>query len=258
MTILCYHSVQPDWVSPLAVEPRVFAAQCAWLARHRRVLPLEQAVPRLDRSWRLPRGHAVLTFDDGFAALHEHALPVLLRHRLPATVFLVAETLTPEGRPVDWVDTPPPYPLRTLTADQVLEMQEAGVAFASHSYSHFDLTSLTLQECVADLRRSRELLEDLLKQRVPYLAYPRGRHDETVRTAAAQAGYVRSFSLPERREHVGPHAVPRVGVYQHNGQRTFRTKTLRSYLPVRTGAAWGTARKIRDRLAGARSPTGLR
>src|ERR687893_300844 len=104
MSILCYHSVQPRWPSPLAVEPADFARHCAWLAHRRRVLPLRDALVRLDRSGRLRRGMAALTFDDGFAALHEHAMPVLARHRMPATVFLVAQTLTPAGQPVDWVD----------------------------------------------------------------------------------------------------------------------------------------------------------
>src|SRR5687768_7563714 len=103
MTILCYHSVQPGWDSLLAVEPVAFARQAAWLRRSRRVLPLRDALPRLDASGRLPRGEAALTFDDGFAAMYTHALPVLTRESLPATMFLVAQTLTPAGRPVDWV-----------------------------------------------------------------------------------------------------------------------------------------------------------
>ena len=35
MTILCYHSVESGWNSPLALAPAVFDAQCAWLERHR-------------------------------------------------------------------------------------------------------------------------------------------------------------------------------------------------------------------------------
>jgi peptidoglycan/xylan/chitin deacetylase (PgdA/CDA1 family) len=233
VTILCYHSVQPGWTSPLNTEPAAFARQAAWLARYRTVIPLAEAMRRLDGSGRLPRGLAALTFDDGFAALHEHALPVLLRHGLPATVFLVAETLTATGRPVDWVDTPPPYPLTTLTVEQVLEMRDAGVEFQSHSWSHRDLTTLDPESCVADLRRSRELLEDLLHRPVRYLAYPRGCNDVYVRRAAAAAGFERSFTLPERPEPVDAHGVPRVGVYQGNQIATLALKCARSYLPVR-------------------------
>jgi peptidoglycan/xylan/chitin deacetylase (PgdA/CDA1 family) len=243
MTILCYHSVDPRWESPMAVTPETFAAHAAWLSRHRQVLDLRDAVPLLDSNARLPRGTAALTFDDGYAELHEHLLPVLLRERLPATVFLVAETLTPGGRPVDWVDTPGAEPLRTLTLDQVLEMQDAGVAFESHSWAHTDLTTLSEEACERDLRDSRELLSDLLGRSVTQLAYPRGRHTAVVRRCAERAGYTAAFTLPERPEEPGPYAVPRVGIHRGNGPWVLRAKASRSYLPFRTSDR--TARAVK-------------
>lgn len=233
MTILCYHSVQSGWESPLAVEPDEFARQAAWLRARRRVLPLGEALGRLDRSGRLPRGEAALTFDDGFAALYDQAMPVFTRERLPATVFLVAQTLTEAGQPVDWVDTPGPEPLSTLTLDQVLEMQDAGVDFQSHSWAHHDLTQLTEAECVRDLRESRELLSDLLGRPVGLLAYPRGRHSPHVRRAAALAGFSHAFALPEQGEQVDEYAVPRVGIFRGNGQLAMRIKSARPYLALR-------------------------
>jgi peptidoglycan/xylan/chitin deacetylase (PgdA/CDA1 family) len=253
MTILCYHAVQPHWTSPLAITPEAFERQAAWLARWRRVVPLDVAVDRLSGRGRLPRGNVALTFDDGFTSLHEHALPILLRHRLPATVFLVAETLTPAGRPVDWVDTPPPYPLTTLSLDQVLEMQEAGVEFASHSYSHHDLTALAPDECLRDLRASRELLEDLLARPVPYLAYPRGRNNAAVRQAAAKAGYRRSFTLPQAHEPTdSAQGVPRVGVWPGNSQATLAVKTEPAYLGVRMHSTFPLMRRLGQRRWGER------
>jgi peptidoglycan/xylan/chitin deacetylase (PgdA/CDA1 family) len=234
MTILCYHSVEPDWESPLAIRPEDFAQQAAWLSRTRQVVPLQDAVLRLDARGRLPRGVVALTFDDGFSALHEHVLPVLVREKLPSTVFLVAETLTPAGRPVDWVRTPGTTPLTTLTVDQVREMQDAGVDFQSHSWAHRDLPDLTYEECVRDLRESREFLSDLLGRPVPFLAYPRGLHDADVRKAAAAAGYSHAFALPETAEEPGPYAVPRVGLWRGNGMLSVRVKAARPYLRVRT------------------------
>jgi peptidoglycan/xylan/chitin deacetylase (PgdA/CDA1 family) len=234
MTILCYHSVEAGWASPLAVEPEAFARQAAWVGANRRVLPLAEGIPRLDSSWRLPRGAAVLTFDDGFASLYDHVLPVLKRQQLPATVFLVAQTLTPAGQPVDWVDDPGAEPLRTLTVDQVLEMQDAGVDFQSHSWAHRDLRSLSEEECVRDLRDSREFLSDLLGRPVTLLCYPRGLHDEKVRRAAARAGYTHAFALPVGPEEPGPYAVPRVGIWRGNGQLTLRVKSARPYVRLRT------------------------
>ena len=75
MTIFCYHSVAQCWESPLAVEPADFGWQAGYLARRRRVRTLQEAIPRLDRTGRLPRDLAALTFDDGFEALYHEVLP---------------------------------------------------------------------------------------------------------------------------------------------------------------------------------------
>jgi peptidoglycan/xylan/chitin deacetylase (PgdA/CDA1 family) len=245
MTILCYHSVEPNWESPLANTPGEFEGHCAWLARRRTLLPLDGAVQRLDRSGRLPRRYAAVTLDDGFEPIHEHAFPVIKRYGVPTTVFVVAQTLTPEGQDVDWVRTPPPWPLRTLSLEQILEMQDAGIDFQSHSWAHRDLPDLDPNACLADLRRSRELLEDLLKRRVPFLAYPRGRHDADVRKAAERAGYTHAFALPEGPEEPGAYAVPRIGVHRGNSVGTVRVKSARAYLPVRT-----RVRRLKGRARG--------
>ncbi|MGH7316825.1 MAG: polysaccharide deacetylase family protein, partial [Candidatus Rokuibacteriota bacterium] len=147
------------------------------------------------------------------------------------------------GKPVDWVDMPPPFPLKTLTLDQILEMRDSGIAFGSHSYSHADLTQLSEAECERDLRASREALEELLGRSVPHLAYPRGRHNARVRRAAERAGFSHAFSLPERAEPRGNHAVPRVGIYGASAT-TLRLKSSRLYLPLRTGPAYPLARTL--------------
>lgn len=232
MSILCYHSLDPGWASPLAVPPGVFATHAAWLARSREVVSAERAAAAMTWRGTLPGKMSALTFDDGYADLYEHALPVLERHRLPATVFLVAATLS-EGKAVDWVDDPPAHELRTLTADQVLAMQAAGVRFGSHSHAHLDLRTLSYEDCVADLKESRQTLEDVLHRPVTLLAYPRGRHSPDVRRAAAAAGYEAAFSLPEGAEEVSRYSVPRAGVYAHNGTTVLRLKTMRSYVPAR-------------------------
>ncbi len=252
MTILCYHAVDPEWRSPLAVHPAEFESHMSWLARNRVVLPLERAVTRLDASGRLPSGETAITFDDGFRSVFEHALPSLRRHGLPATVFVVAGTLAEGGRSVDWVDTPPPWPLETLSRDEVLSLQDAGVSIGSHSYSHRILPELSEDECERDLRASRELLEDVTGRAVPFVAYPRGLHDAKVRRATARAGFRNAFTLPEDREPVGAHAVPRVGVYPSGGVRALRVKTSRSYLPLRTGRVYPWLRLL---VRGSRPPT---
>lgn len=250
MTILCYHSVDPGWNSELAVTPAEFAAHCDWLVRNKTIVDLTKAVGRVDRTGRLPRGETAMTFDDGFAGLHAHALPSLVRYGIPSTVFLVAETLTPRGREVDWA----PPGSGTLSLEQVREMADAGVAFGSHSYSHHDLRGLTNSELARDLLDSRTLLEDLLHRSVPFLAYPGGRHDARVRAAAREAGYTHAFTLPDTPEAPGPYAIPRAGVYPGNGPTALRIKSSRWYMRFRTTKAFPALRDAARRLSRSGTP----
>jgi peptidoglycan/xylan/chitin deacetylase (PgdA/CDA1 family) len=244
MTILCYHSVESGWNSPLALAPAVFDAQCAWLERHRRVLPLLEAVQAM-RAWRrLPRHTTAVTFDDGFAALYDDAWRTMRRHNIPATVFIVAHTLSSEGCAVDWIDTPPAHEVQTLTLDEILEMQDGGIDFGSHTLTHPDLRTLSDEECERELRESKQVLEDVLRREVPFLAYPRGFHNARVQRATERAGYTHAFALPTTPESPGRYAIPRAGVYPGNGLTALAIKTNPWYVTVRTTPILAPLRRL--------------
>jgi peptidoglycan/xylan/chitin deacetylase (PgdA/CDA1 family) len=90
--IVMYHGVNaaamrvPNWCQLDATE---FQRQVAFLAREYRVLPLGEVVERLWGGQPLPERAVCLTFDDGFRNVLTTALPILMRHQVPATVFLV-------------------------------------------------------------------------------------------------------------------------------------------------------------------------
>jgi peptidoglycan/xylan/chitin deacetylase (PgdA/CDA1 family) len=89
LSILTYHRVvaEPDALVPDHVCAADFDWQLAALARWFRVLPLREAVSRL-RAGTLPARAASVTFDDGYADNANVALPLLLKHGLPATFFV--------------------------------------------------------------------------------------------------------------------------------------------------------------------------
>lgn len=248
MTILCYHSVTRGWDNLVSVETADFERQCAVLARRGGVVPLARVRDRLSAGRGLPAGTRVLTFDDGFADFATQAAPIMARYRLPATMYVVAASVTPAGVRVDWVrgqdpETAPPL----LTPDQIRELHEHGWEIGSHSMAHRDLPQLTEAECVADLTESRELLSDLLGAPVTTLAYPFGHHAPHVRQAAQRAGYDCALALPEGPEAPGPFAIPRTGVYRGNPIWKFRIKTSRWYPAVRTSAAYTRAAALAGR-----------
>ena len=247
VSILCYHSVDPSWGSHLAMTPEGFERHCRWLSRARTVLSVDECMAAWTETGRMPQASVSLTFDDGFVDLAQWAFPVLARYRLHATVFLVAETLTAQGRAVDWVDDAPPWPLRTLTPEHVLAARADGIRFASHSWAHRDLVQLSEGECIRDLRDSREFIEDLLHEPVPLLAYPFGRHDPMVERAARRAGYQFAFALPDRCEVASRYAIPRVGIFRGDGAGTLRIKTADWWLPLRYSPVFPLLRKISGR-----------
>lgn len=92
--ILMYHRVARLQYDPwdLAVDPKRFDAQMAWLASERLVLPLHDFVDRL-RAGELPNDSAAITFDDGYLDNLTNALPRLHRYGLSATLFFVGEAI---------------------------------------------------------------------------------------------------------------------------------------------------------------------
>jgi peptidoglycan/xylan/chitin deacetylase (PgdA/CDA1 family) len=100
--ILTFHRVNDDHDPFLPAMPTaVFAARIAHIARHYRVLAVEDLLERA-RQGTAPRNALALTFDDGYRDNLSHAAPILARHRLPATIFLATGYIgTPD---VPWFD----------------------------------------------------------------------------------------------------------------------------------------------------------
>ncbi len=104
LAIVMYHGVVAEPLVPFCwhqVPLAAFERQMTWLARHRTVLPLDEALDRLDAGT-LPRDAAAITFDDGYRNNLTRAFPVLERHHLPATLFLVTGLRDASARV--WVD----------------------------------------------------------------------------------------------------------------------------------------------------------
>jgi peptidoglycan/xylan/chitin deacetylase (PgdA/CDA1 family) len=91
--VLVYHRVNDDR-DPIfpGVPVDVFARQMEFVGRHFTVRPLVEAVEVLRRGEATDNAVAV-TFDDGYMDNFTHALPVLRRFGIPATVFLATDVV---------------------------------------------------------------------------------------------------------------------------------------------------------------------
>jgi peptidoglycan/xylan/chitin deacetylase (PgdA/CDA1 family) len=187
--MLLYHKVGPPPAGSrhpeISVTPARFASHLAMLRALRRTpIALSAYVAYRRGAAPLPPRPVVITFDDGYLNNYEHALPVLQRFGAPATIFLVSDLLGATNR---WDAYEPQEPL--LDAARVREMQRAGIDFQSHTATHARLTAVPPADALAELRRSRESLEQTLGAPVEAIAYPWGAHDAAVMRLAEEAGY---------------------------------------------------------------------
>jgi len=100
--ILCYHRIGTEGV-PLfsGLEPRIFEAQMQFIKRRYRIISLDQLCDEMERP--TAEGLAIaVTFDDGYRDLYTYALPILQKHRIPATIFLPVTSI--ETGEVPWYD----------------------------------------------------------------------------------------------------------------------------------------------------------
>jgi len=89
LSILIYHRVLPadDGFNNWDVTAGEFESQMRAVAEQFSPLPLSEAVERL-AARSLPARAVCVTFDDGYADNAEVALPILRKHRVPATFFI--------------------------------------------------------------------------------------------------------------------------------------------------------------------------
>lgn len=175
LTILYYHGVPAD-------QAANFEAHMAYLARTAKVVPADYKGPLDPR-----RPTVAVTFDDAFRSVRTRALPSLIRHRIPATIF------APSG----WLGKAPGWPMEAagdaeevvMSAEELLGLPSDLIEIGSHSVSHPKLPQISDAEVTTELAQSRADLAKVMGKTVDTIAFPHGEHDERVLRIAQETGY---------------------------------------------------------------------
>lgn len=174
-------------------------AQCARTGAAQHAAPLHSATPR----------EFLLSFDDGYADLAEHAYPVLADLGFTATTFLITDYI---GKTNTWDVQYTWNRLKHLSWPDIEQWRARGFDFASHGATHQRLPWLDDAAIEAELRRSREALTARLGPDAGRaIAYPFGSVDRRVIGFAQRAGYELGFGGV--RGNGDPLLVSRIPVY---------------------------------------------
>jgi peptidoglycan/xylan/chitin deacetylase (PgdA/CDA1 family) len=226
-----YHSVsESDAPDPhlLRVHPDRLDQQLRLLRRlgiHG--VSLAEALRSIRRGER--RRQVALTFDDGYADFRHRAMPVLARHGMTASVYVVAGRLSGCN---DWDADAPQLPL--LSIDDVRAAAAAGHEVGSHTLTHIRLAGADPDAVRCEVVQSRAVLEDLLQQPVTGFCYPYGSQDDAAVAAVEAAGYEYACAT-NHYAGSGLHRLPRYYVGQRDGALRLAGKEVLHRALVRYG-----------------------
>ena len=175
LPILTFHSLD-ERRSLISLSPGVFRRVFKELHESGvHTLKLPEAVESLQKGAPLPPSSFVITFDDGYRSVYEVAYPILQELGMSAMVYLTVGTKAAVGRLPSLEGQP------MLSWREIREMRQHGIDFGAHTCTHPDLTVLSDARVEAEVRDSKEIIEDTLGRPVSSFAYPYGRYTRRVR-----------------------------------------------------------------------------
>lgn len=183
VSILGYHDFRERGGSPMIIAAAKFREQMQAIKDSGiPVIPLSDVLAWRKGQKNIPEESLVITMDDGWQGVYTHAFPVLKEFGFPFTIYLYQKYVNIGGRSLTW--------------EQVKEMQKHGCEVGSHSVSHESLrarrgrTPEQHQEWVLnELKASKAFLEAHLGVPCTSFAYPFGVFDDAMAEQALQLGY---------------------------------------------------------------------
>jgi peptidoglycan/xylan/chitin deacetylase (PgdA/CDA1 family) len=169
-----------------------------------------------------------LTFDDGYADFLTGAVPVLARHGMTGTLYVVAERI---GGRNDWDDGPR---LDLLDVDGLRAVAAAGHEIGSHTLTHVRLAGADPAAMAQEVVGSKRVLEEILQAEVAGFCYPWGSFDEAAAEAVRAAGYDHACVTGDYRPG-DRFTVPRCYIAPQDGPAHLLLKLARHAVRIRTG-----------------------
>jgi len=232
--ILCYHKVERRLeLGVTRISPRRFARHIERLALLGwRTISLAELRASLRGLRALGPRELLITFDDAYRGLRDHAFPVLVAHGFGALCFVISDYA---GRLNRWDVAYGGRRFAHLSWRDLRRWQDRGIEVGSHTSTHRRLTWLTASTVSRELAQSRSDIAAALGVEPQAVSYPFAAAGARERALAAAAGYGAGFVLAAGKVS-DELALPRTPVYL--------------WAPPLPGVgAWGWAERAAARVA---------
>jgi peptidoglycan/xylan/chitin deacetylase (PgdA/CDA1 family) len=159
----------------LSVTPDDFERQIAWLAEQGyRGVRMDSLTRCMQDEVACPPKPIAITFDDGYEDAFTAALPVLRRHNMTATFYIVSAFVGQPGY-MSW--------------EQLAALRDAGMEIGAHTVNHYDLTTLDWNTAAYEIGQVKTDLEQRLGISVASFCYPTGLYNGGTVEQVRAAGY---------------------------------------------------------------------
>lgn len=252
--VLVYHSVGPDPVDGIRrwnVSGARFREHLDLLvAEGYTTLTVADYARRLRDGAALPIRCALVTFDDGFADLVDHAVPELLATGVVATVYVSTAYVGGASR---WLG--PGNAQAMATWKQVAHLDAVGIEVGAHAHHHVALDEIGIGRARAEIVRSRDELRAHLDREIATFAYPFGYHDRHLKQVVESADFLGACAVKNTLSGPGDDrfAISRILVEDNPSAEELHRLLRGAARPRSTEAvstrAWRTVRRARRRIS---------
>lgn len=152
----------------------------------------------------LPARPVIISFDDGYKDATENALPILQKHNMTGTFYIVSGLVGHRAY---------------MTWEQVTALKDAGMEIGGHTVWHPYLTKISEEKARAEITDSKKKLEEKLGMTVTTFAYPFGAHNAKIEAMVKDAGFTtaRLFTTGNGISMQNIFTIPVVRVYANIG-----------------------------------------
>lgn len=180
----------------------------------------------------LKERQVIVTFDDGFANIFKHAIPVILRYNIKSIVFITTGFI--EGKVSFASLFAQGLNLRSLTWEDLLKMADAGIEIGSHTVTHPNLAKLDSEAALKEIRHSKKIIEERIGRAVKYFAYPfgsRNSFNNKVKNLVQDSGYEMAYTniMGFNDNASDPYELRRIRIYSNDNILRFKMKLRGAY-----------------------------